>query len=146
MPQNHRNRFAPRSGEPADEGGGHAGDRSRSSGGYSGSYYGTDGYGSDAQDAVGGEDSRDFSNSPQFSHRGRGPKGYVRSDERLREIICERLTDDPNIDAREVSIEVTNQVVKVSGSIDNRRSKHEIEELIEGVGGVQGIDNQLLLV
>ena len=36
---------------------------------------------------------------PIGAHRGRGPKGYRRSDERIREDVCERLTEDPFIDA-----------------------------------------------
>jgi osmotically-inducible protein OsmY len=77
------------------------------------------------------------------SHTGRGPKGYERSDERLREIICERLTDDPWIDASDVTIEVANKTVKLSGTVNNRQTKYEIEELIERTTNVREIDNQL---
>jgi BON domain len=83
----------------------------------------------------------DFSYSPQ-SFRGRGPKGYERSDERLKEMICERLTDDPRIDASEVSVEVTQKVVRLTGSVEDRRTKHAIEDLIDRCG-VKDIDNQL---
>jgi len=82
-------------------------------------------------------------NDYQDSHRGRGPKGYERSDERLREIICERLTDDPWIDASDVSIEVSNKTVRLTGSVNNRQTKYEIEELIERSTNVREIDNQL---
>lgn len=37
---------------------------------------------------------------PGEDFRGRGPKNYVRSDERLREDISERLTADPDIDGQ----------------------------------------------
>jgi len=87
----------------------------------------------------GSEDGR----QQQSSFRGRGPKGYERSDERLREMICERLTDDPQIDASEVSVEVTNKVVKLTGSVEERRIKYQIEDVIEQCGGVRDIDNQL---
>ena len=76
-------------------------------------------------------------------HRGKGPKGYTRSDERLKEVICDKLTDDPNIDASDISVEVTSQVVKLTGTVDDRSTKYEVEELIERCGGVQDIDNQL---
>jgi hypothetical protein len=33
--------------------------------------------------------------TPSRGFAGRGPKGYQRSDERIREDICERLADDP---------------------------------------------------
>jgi osmotically-inducible protein OsmY len=77
------------------------------------------------------------------SHRGRGPQGYQRSDDRLKELICERLTEDPQIDASNVSIDVSGQVVKLTGTVDDRSTKYEIEELIESMGGVKDIDNQL---
>jgi osmotically-inducible protein OsmY len=77
------------------------------------------------------------------SFRGRGPQGYQRSDERLKEIICERLTDDPAIDASNITIEVTGQIVKLTGTVDDRSTKYEVEELIESCGGVKDIDNQL---
>lgn len=79
--------------------------------------------------------------SPTF--RGRGPKGYERSDERLREIICERLTDDPRIDATDVHIEVKDKVVKLTGTVSDRRSKYEIEDIVEHCGSVKDIDNQV---
>ena len=94
--------------------------------GYRGSYYGSDGY----------DDT-----SP--SYRGVGPKGYVRSDARLQEIICEHLTDDANIDASDITVEVQDQVVHLSGSIEDRELKQEVEALIERIGGVRSIDNQL---
>jgi osmotically-inducible protein OsmY len=76
------------------------------------------------------------------SHRGRGPKGYARSDERLREMICERLTDDPRIDASEIDVEVTQQTVKLTGTVPDRRTKYEVEDLVEHCGA-KDIDNQL---
>ena len=75
--------------------------------------------------------------------RGVGPKGYERTDERLREIICERLTDEPSVDASEVSLEVKDKVVKLSGFVSDRRTKYEIEDLVERVGGIKDIDNQV---
>jgi osmotically-inducible protein OsmY len=77
------------------------------------------------------------------THRGKGPKGYTRSDERLKEVICEKLTEDPMIDASEINIEVTGQTVKLTGSVDDRSTKYEVEELVERCGGVKDIDNQL---
>jgi osmotically-inducible protein OsmY len=83
------------------------------------------------------------SNPQSTTFRGRGPKGYERSDDRLREIICERLTDDPRIDASEVHIEVKDKIVKLTGTVSDRRSKYEIEDVVERCGGVKDIDNQV---
>jgi hypothetical protein len=83
-----------------------------------------------------------FTEGATGTHRGRGPKGYERSDERLREIICERLTDDPRIDASDVHIEVKDKVAKLTGQVSDRRTKYEIEDVVEHCG-VKDIDNQV---
>jgi osmotically-inducible protein OsmY len=66
----------------------------------------------------------------------------MRSDERLRETICERLTDDPRIDASEIEIDVQQQKVTLRGSVGDRRTKYAVEELVEGTGA-RDIENQL---
>ena len=76
------------------------------------------------------------------SFRGRGPKGYTRTDERLRETICERLTDDPRIDASDIEVDVQQQRVTLRGSVSDRRTKYAVEELVENSGASE-IHNQL---
>lgn len=92
-----------------------------------------------------GSDSRygNDRDSQSQSHRGKGPKGYQRSDERLKEVICERLTDDPRIDASEITLTVSGGTVKLTGLVDNRRDKFEVEELVSQCSGVKDVDNQL---
>jgi osmotically-inducible protein OsmY len=85
---------------------------------------------------------RDYGAASQ-DYRGRGPKGYTRSDDRLKEMICERLTDDPRIDASDVTVEVNQGIVRLTGAVGERRTKYQIEDLIERCGGVQDVDNQL---
>lgn len=75
--------------------------------------------------------------------RGLGPKGYQRSDERLQEDICERLTDDRWIDASDVSVRVAGGVVTLEGSVDDRQLKHRIEDVVEQCGGVTEIRNYI---
>jgi hypothetical protein len=58
-------------------------------------------------------------------------------------MICERLTDDPRIDASDVSVEVNQGIVRLTGAVGERRTKYQIEDLIERCGGVQDVDNQL---
>lgn len=65
------------------------------------------------------------------SFRGRGPRGYVRSDERLKELICERLTEDPLVDASDISVEVSNGEVTLTGTVENRMMKWRAEDLAE---------------
>jgi osmotically-inducible protein OsmY len=64
-------------------------------------------------------------------HRGKGPKGYQRSDERLKEMICERLREDPEIDASEVTVTVLSGTVTFEGTVDSRRVKNAIEDIAE---------------
>ncbi|PZX33807.1 putative RNA-binding domain; G/S rich motif (fragment) [Cupriavidus phytorum] len=79
-------------------------------------------------------------------HAGRratGPKGYRRSDERVREDVCERLAMNPYIDVGEVSVEVANGVVTLDGTVSERREKYVVEEIADAVFGVTEVDNRL---
>lgn len=53
-------------------------------------------------------------------HRGRGPKGYTRSDERIREDVNDRLSDDSFVDASEIEVSVSSCEVTLSGTVDGR--------------------------
>lgn len=72
-----------------------------------------------------------------------GPKGYIRSDERLKEDICERIMCDYRIDAREVSVDVHDGKVKLEGTVPQRGMKHALEDLVDDCPGVKDIDNQV---
>jgi osmotically-inducible protein OsmY len=76
-------------------------------------------------------------------HRGRGPKGYQRSDQRILEDVNDRLTDDPHIDASEVDVTVTNREVTLSGTVNSRFEKRHAEDLAESVSGVNHVQNNL---
>lgn len=75
--------------------------------------------------------------------RGRGPRGYQRSDERIREEICERLTDDPYVDASDVEVQVRDREVVLTGSVPGRDQKRRVEDLVESMSGVIDVSNQL---
>jgi osmotically-inducible protein OsmY len=79
----------------------------------------------------------------RLSKRGRGPKNYRSSDERLMEVICDRVTDDPFIDAQDVRIDVQQGEVTLTGSVHSRQQKHALEDLIADVTGVSNIHNRL---
>jgi osmotically-inducible protein OsmY len=76
-------------------------------------------------------------------HRGRGPKGYIRSDDRIREDVCDRLTDDLHIDASEIDVRVANGEVTLSGTVTDRTAKRHAEDLAERIGGVRHVQNNL---
>jgi hypothetical protein len=73
---------------------------------------------------------------------GRGPRGYQRSDERIREDVCDRLCEG-YLDASEIEVRVNDGVVTLIGKLDDRRDKRIAESLAESVQGVKDVDNQL---
>ena len=74
---------------------------------------------------------------------GRGPKGYQRSDERIREDVCERLTRSWDVDAEDVDVRVRDGEVTLTGSVMDRYQKRMAEEAVEGIPGVRDVHNQL---
>jgi hypothetical protein len=85
----------------------------------------------------------DYGHQGQQGHAGRGPKGYKRSDDRIHEEICERLTRDPRIDATEIEIKVKNGEVTLTGTVYERRFKHMAEDAADSVSGVKDVHNQI---
>ena len=77
------------------------------------------------------------------SHTGKGPRGYKRSDERIREDVCERLTEHHEVDAREVDVDVKNGEVTLTGTTSDRRQKLIAEQIVESVSGVIDVHNQI---
>ncbi len=76
-------------------------------------------------------------------HRGKGPQGYKRSDERIREAVCEVLADDEHIDASQIHVEVKDGEVTLSGTVDDRRTRREAEDCVIRVSGVRDVLVQL---
>jgi len=103
----------------------------------SGQQYGQRGqYGSQAQQG------RGMGQQGMGQHHGKGPKGYQRSDERIKELISERLREDPEIDPSEVTISVQGGKITLEGTVDSRQTKNAIEEIAEQFGS-QDIQNNL---
>jgi osmotically-inducible protein OsmY len=92
-----------------------------------------------AQDYPGGQ----LGDAVSGSHRGKGPKDYRPSDERLRENVCERLTDDAFIDATDIAVTAANGEVTLSGSVETRRMKHLVEDLVAEMPGVSAVHNSI---
>ena len=76
-------------------------------------------------------------------HYGKGPRGYIRSDERIREDVNDRLTDDWQLDASDIEVEVGNGEVALNGMVWTRANKRRAEELAETVSGVRHVQNNL---
>jgi hypothetical protein len=76
-------------------------------------------------------------------HRGKGPSDYRRSQDRIREDICDRLTDDDRVDASHIRIQIEDDVVILSGNVNSREEKRRAEDLVESVSGVHNVENRL---
>jgi hypothetical protein len=72
-----------------------------------------------------------------------GPKGYQRSDERIYEDVCERLTRHGQVDARNIQVEVKQGEVTLKGTVISRQSKCMTEDSADSVTGVQDVHNEL---
>jgi osmotically-inducible protein OsmY len=70
------------------------------------------------------------------------PKGYTRSDERVREHVCEHLGDS-GLDVRDVEVTVKDGTVTLQGNVPDRRTKHAVEDCADGCVGVKDVDNRL---
>lgn len=79
----------------------------------------------------------------EVDHRGRRPKTYVRSDMRIEEDVNDRLTDDRDVDATEVSVGVKDREVTLDGTVDTRRAKRAAEDCAGSVSGVVHVQNNL---
>ena len=75
--------------------------------------------------------------------RGRGPKNYRRSDDRLREEVCDHLTDNEWLDASDVEVNVVAGEVILTGTVDSRYAKRLAENIAERVSGVSNVQNNL---
>jgi len=75
--------------------------------------------------------------------RGKGPKNYTRSDERIREDVNDRLTDYAYIDASDIEVTANNGEVVLSGTVDSRYDKRLAESIAEDVSGVRNVENRI---
>lgn len=90
-------------------------------------------------------DSRDDVRNDEGGFRGRGPRGYERSSERIYEDVCEGLTDDDATDASQIEVDVDNGIVTLRGIVPDREHKKRAEEIAERASGVRDVRNQLEL-
>jgi osmotically-inducible protein OsmY len=75
--------------------------------------------------------------------RGRGPKNYRRSDERISEEIGDRMSDNEWLDASDVDVVVVSGEVTLGGTVDSRYAKRLAEDIAESVSGVTNVQNNL---
>jgi osmotically-inducible protein OsmY len=99
-----------------------------------------------------GQDEGDFGD--QLRHAGqqvlgqvkrvfRGPRGYKRSDDRVREDVNDRLAQQYELDPSDIEVRVENGEVTLTGSVRSRHEKFRAEEIADDVSGVSDVHNQL---
>ena len=84
-------------------------------------------------------------NREEINHCGKGPKNYKRSDERIKEIVCEKLCDDPDLDASDIEVEVKNPEITLRGKVNEKFEKRLAEDLAASVTGVNNVENLIRL-
>lgn len=93
-------------------------------------------------------DGRERTAAPQAgadmrtSGRGKGPKNFTRSDERILEDVCHAL-EDCDVDASHIEVRVTNGEVTLEGHVADRRDKREAEDVCADTRGVKQVHNLL---
>jgi len=75
--------------------------------------------------------------------RGVGPKNYARNNDQIREDVCERLMNDPDVDASEIEVQVQDAQVVLTGTVGERNAKWLAEDLAQAASGVKNVVNKL---
>jgi predicted amino acid-binding ACT domain protein len=84
---------------------------------------------------------QEWAGGSQIQER-RGPKNYKRSDERIREDVCDVLTDC-DLNCEDVEVTVKEGEVTLSGTVQSREDRREMERIAERLPGVKDVTNQL---
>lgn len=74
---------------------------------------------------------------------GIGPRGYQRSDDRIFEDVCSRMSTHGQLDPSEIDVKVENGEVTLEGKVDDRFSKRLAEDIAESVSGVTDVHNRI---
>src|SRR3954447_20769590 len=79
----------------------------------------------------------------QQDQRGRGPRNYTRSGDRIREDVNDRLTDDWRVDASDIEVTVSGTEVTLTGTVPTREQRRRAEDIAESISGVTHVQNNL---
>ncbi len=90
-----------------------------------------------------GGDHQTGEQSMRQGFAGKGPKGYQRSDDRVREQLCDAFSDDDSLDASDIEIKVESGEVTLTGTVPSRHCKRTAEDIAESCSGVKEVTNQL---
>lgn len=76
-------------------------------------------------------------------YRGVGPIGYTRPDARIVQEVCDRLYEDDDIDASEISVSISDGEITLNGFVPSRWTKRAAEDRAEECPGVTHVQNNL---
>ncbi len=116
--------------------------------------YGQQGYGQQSQFGQGqghwdqsqwgqGRSAQGQFGQGQGQFRGAGPKGYQRSDDRIREDVSDELEQHGSLDAHEIDVSVAQGIVTLRGTVPDRSMKRMAEDCVESCQGVKDVRNEL---
>jgi osmotically-inducible protein OsmY len=86
---------------------------------------------------------QDRRSAENAAERRRGERRQQRPDESLAREINEILTEDPELEAGEIEVQVEGGAVTLIGTVDSSDAKFLAEELAESVLGVREVHNRL---
>lgn len=93
------------------------------------------------------EPASERSPEPQYRrdryYKGKGPRSYKRSDERIMQDVNEGLTDDPYIDASGIKVRVKHGEVTLTGVVEDRLLKRKAEDIAASISGVVRVENKI---
>ena len=104
-----------------------------------GAYGGQGAYGAQGMHGMQGA----HSGSGMDMRNRQGPKGYSRTDERIREDVCERLCMAHQLEVEDVSVQVKDGRVELQGNVPQRWMKHAVEDVVEQCFGVHDVENRI---
>nr|HMQ50574.1 BON domain-containing protein [Anaerolineae bacterium] len=82
------------------------------------------------------ENFSEYRPDPTGPYRGRGPKGYQRSSERLAEEINDRLTQHGRVNAENIEVEVNATQVTLKGSVGSPEERRIADDIALSLSGV----------
>jgi hypothetical protein len=88
-------------------------------------------------------ESMNLTTGGRGGYYGYGPKGYVRTDQRIREDVCDRLMGYDRLDCSDIEVTAENGEVTLSGTVASRWAKHVAEDIAADVLGVKDVHNRL---
>jgi hypothetical protein len=80
---------------------------------------------------------------PALPNTRRMARAYRRTDERIRDDVCERLAHSNAVDPTNITVEVRDGIVTLEGSVPLRPMRYALEDITARCLGVVDVDNRV---